>query len=205
MSRCGSNHREKRNSPGSDLHSHKTKPNFTGIRGIYMEENKSLRRQLAKQRPPNAGLEVSNLQWRGGTLMEGPSYSFPSAPPDNNFLNASSLEQSSLHREMATHSSVLAWRIPGTEEPGRRPSMGSRRVGHDWSDLAAAYTEANNRFLKKSLLVSSGGQASENCLIVCRQATGDSFLISAFLYYLFCPKRPSPYPSKDIIAERNLG
>ena len=39
---------------------------------------------------------------------------------------------------MATHSSVLAWRIPGTEEPGGWPSMGSHRVGHDWSDLAAA-------------------------------------------------------------------
>ena len=39
---------------------------------------------------------------------------------------------------MATHSSVLAWRIPGTGEPGGLPSMGSRRVGHDWSDLAAA-------------------------------------------------------------------
>ena len=39
---------------------------------------------------------------------------------------------------MATHSSVLAWRIPGTGEPGGVPSMGSHRVGHDWSDLAAA-------------------------------------------------------------------
>ena len=39
---------------------------------------------------------------------------------------------------MATHSSVLAWRIPGTEEPSGLPSMGSHRVGHDWSDLAAA-------------------------------------------------------------------
>ena len=39
---------------------------------------------------------------------------------------------------MATHSSVLAWRIPGTGEPGGPPSMGSHRVGHDWSDLAAA-------------------------------------------------------------------
>ena len=39
---------------------------------------------------------------------------------------------------MATHSSVLAWKIPGTGEPGRLPSMGSHRVGHDWSDLAAA-------------------------------------------------------------------
>ena len=38
---------------------------------------------------------------------------------------------------MATHSSVLAWRIPGTEEPGGLPSMGSHRVGHNWSDLAA--------------------------------------------------------------------
>ena len=34
-------------------------------------------------------------------------------------------------KEMATHSSVLAWRIPGTGEPGRRSSMGSHRVGHD--------------------------------------------------------------------------
>ena len=39
---------------------------------------------------------------------------------------------------MATHSSVLAWRIPGTGDPGGQPSMGSRRVGHDSSDLAAA-------------------------------------------------------------------
>ena len=43
-----------------------------------------------------------------------------------------------LEKEMATHSSVLAWRIPGTGEPDGMPSMGSRRVGHDWSDLAAA-------------------------------------------------------------------
>ena len=39
---------------------------------------------------------------------------------------------------MATHSSVLAWRIPGIGEPGGLPSMGSHRIGHDWSDLAAA-------------------------------------------------------------------
>ena len=43
-----------------------------------------------------------------------------------------------LEKAMATHSSVLAWRIPGTGETGRLPSMGSHRVGHDWSDLAAA-------------------------------------------------------------------
>ena len=45
---------------------------------------------------------------------------------------------SGVEKEMATHSSVLAWRIPGTEEPGGLPSMGLHRVGHDWSDLAAA-------------------------------------------------------------------
>ena len=41
-------------------------------------------------------------------------------------------------KAMAPHSSVLAWRIPGTGEPGGLPSMGSHRVGHDWSDLATA-------------------------------------------------------------------
>ena len=43
-----------------------------------------------------------------------------------------------LEKEMATHSSVLAWRIPGTGEPGGLLSMGLHRVGHNWSDLAAA-------------------------------------------------------------------
>ena len=43
---------------------------------------------------------------------------------------------------MATHSSVLAWRIPGTAEPGGLPSMGSHRVGHNRSDLAAVAAAA---------------------------------------------------------------
>ena len=43
-----------------------------------------------------------------------------------------------LEKETATHSSVLAWRIPGMGEPGGLLSMGSQRVGHDWSDLAVA-------------------------------------------------------------------
>ena len=43
-----------------------------------------------------------------------------------------------LEKEMATHSSVLAWRTPGMVEPGGLPSMGSHRVRHDWSDSAAA-------------------------------------------------------------------
>ena len=43
-----------------------------------------------------------------------------------------------LEKEMAAHSSVLAWRILGTEDPGGLPSMESHRVGHDWSDFAVA-------------------------------------------------------------------
>ena len=64
---------------------------------------------------------------------------------------------------MATHSSALAWRIPGTGEPGGLPSMGSHRVGHESSDLAAAagtifIFEANDhfklpRFLSCSLIL----------------------------------------------------
>ena len=46
---------------------------------------------------------------------------------------------------MATHSSVLAWRIAGTGEPGGLPSMGSHSVGHDLSDLAAAVAVARCR------------------------------------------------------------
>ena len=40
-------------------------------------------------------------------------------------------QENPLEKELATHSSVLAWRIPGMEEPGGLPSMGSHRVGHD--------------------------------------------------------------------------
>ena len=49
---------------------------------------------------------------------------------------------------MATHSSVLAWRIPGTGKPAGLPSMGSHRVGHDWSDLAAAAAAATASDMK---------------------------------------------------------
>ena len=48
----------------------------------------------------------------------------------------------SLEKETAAHSSVLAWRIPGTEERGGLLSMGSHRVGHNWSDLAAVAVAA---------------------------------------------------------------
>ena len=54
-----------------------------------------------------------------------------------------------LEEEMATHSSILAWRIPGTGQPDGLPSVGLHRVGHDWSDLAAA--EAAAKYTKAVL------------------------------------------------------
>ena len=47
-------------------------------------------------------------------------------------------QEDTLEKGIATHSSIHAWRLPGMGEPGGLPSMGLHRVGHDWSDLAAA-------------------------------------------------------------------
>ena len=57
-----------------------------------------------------------------------------------------------LEKEMATHSSVLAWRIPGTGEPGGLLSMGSHSVRHDWSDLAAAAAAAVIQYIPTGYL-----------------------------------------------------
>ena len=56
---------------------------------------------------------------------------------------------------MATHISVLAWRIPGTAEPVGLPFMGSHRVGHDWSDLAAAAAATAATGTNKNCLMKS--------------------------------------------------
>ena len=66
-----------------------------------------------------------------------------------------------LEKAMAPHSSTLAWKIPCTEDPGRLQSMGSRRVGHNWSNLAAAtaarawYLEGHGDPLQYSCLENS--------------------------------------------------
>ena len=67
-----------------------------------------------------------------------------------------------LEKEMAVHSSVLAWRIPGTGEPGGLPSMGSHRVGPDYSDLAAAAAAAA---LYRLVYYVSCGRIAECCLV----------------------------------------
>ena len=60
------------------------------------------------------------------------------AHPTLPFPSLSSSRTHALEKEMATHSNILAWRIPGMEEPDGLPSTGSHRVRHDWWGLAAA-------------------------------------------------------------------
>ena len=65
-----------------------------------------------------------------------------------------------LEKEMATHSGVLAWRIPGTAEPGGLPSMGSHRVRHNWSNLAAVAAAWDSDILKMECSVNEKAKGS---------------------------------------------
>ena len=90
------------------------------------------------------GVPILTISWSLLKLIESvmlPNHLFLCRPL---LLLPSSIRvfSSELEKEMATHSSVLAWRIPGTGEPGVLPSMGSHRVGHNWSDLATAAAAA---------------------------------------------------------------
>ena len=58
-------------------------------------------------------------------------------------------QEDPLEKEMATHSSILAWKIPWTEEPGRLQSMGLQRVGHDWATSLSLYTVVGPYILKR--------------------------------------------------------
>ena len=55
-------------------------------------------------------------------------------------------QEDPLEKEIATYSSILAWRIPWTEEPGGLQSLKSQRIGHDWSDLAQHSTHTGILF-----------------------------------------------------------
>ena len=57
-----------------------------------------------------------------------------------------------LEDDMATHSNILAWRIPWTEKPGRLQSIGSQRVGHDWNNLAHSCSFCIFFFFKEEIL-----------------------------------------------------
>ena len=65
-----------------------------------------------------------------------------------------------LEKEMAPHSSIRAWKIPWTEEPGRLQSMGSRRVGHDWATFTLLYARAARGCVRPPLY----GSTAASCL-----------------------------------------
>ena len=78
---------------------------------------------------------------------------------------------------MATHPSVLAWRIPGTGEPDGLPSMGSYKVGHDWSNLAAAciwYTVVCIFVYMGTYLAAATAKSLQSCPTLCDPIDGGS-------------------------------
>ena len=99
-----------------------------------------------------------------------------------------------LEKEMATHSSVLAWRIPGTGEPGGLPSMGSHRVGHDWSDAAAAAAAAAALSSEVPTKPCPGTEQPKSCL------TPPSSLPSLIPYtcFVFQPICTPPVPEDTL-------
>ena len=100
---------------------------YTSTRNKYGEGNGNLLQYSCLENPMDRGAwwaAVHGVAWSWTRLSDFTfTFHFPA-----------------LEKEMATHSSVLAWRIPETGEPGGLPSMGSHRVGHGWRDLAAAGT-----------------------------------------------------------------
>ena len=76
-----------------------------------------------------------------------------------------------LEEDMATHSSILAWRIPWTEEPGRLQSMGSQRVGHDWSNLACTHMFSSVQFSCSVMSDSLRPHESQNARPHCSSPT----------------------------------
>ena len=80
---------------------------------------------------------------------------------------------------MATHSSVLAWRIPGTGEPGGLPSMGSHRVGHDCSNLAVLTQGSNPSLLHLQVDSSPTEPLGKLCVT---EAGGNYAIIYIYIY-----------------------
>ena len=72
-----------------------------------------------------------------------------------------------LEKEMATHSSIPAWRIPGMEEPGRLQSMGSQRVGHDWATSLHLYTSFWRRQWPPTPVLLPGKSHGQRSLVGC--------------------------------------
>ena len=97
-------------------------------------------------------------------------------------------QEDPLEEGMATHSSILAWRIPWTEEPGGLQSMGSQRVGHIWSD-----DSARRRFLLLERILTSQRLNSSNSHA--EFTHGYFHMYSAFLIHNILSSMPSVFLS----------
>ena len=98
---------------------------WTRVSWIAREDNSTLLQYSCLENPMDGGA------WQAAVHGVAKSHT-----PLSNFTFTFHFH--ALEKEITTHSSVLAWRIPGMREPGGLLSMGLHRVGHDWSDLAAA-------------------------------------------------------------------
>ena len=86
---------------------------------------------------------------------------------------------------MAPHSSILALRIPGMREPGGLPSMGSHRVGYDWSDLAAAAAAGGKKSTSVGSLNPQEEMKTRNGKNVGNYKRLNEYTLSFFFYYFF--------------------
>ena len=113
-----------------------------------------------------------------------------------------------LEKEMAIHSNVLAWRIPGTGEPGGLPSLGSHRVRHDWSNLAVV---AEFHLEDEKVLEVDGGDGNRtvwiylplNCILKSSLKMVNSMYVLPHTHvHTHRPKAQSPFSSLPYVASR---
>ena len=97
---------------------------------FFAVQRASLVAQLVKS-PPAMQENLGSIPGLGRSPGEGKGYPFKFSWGLGLPCCSAGKESAHMEKEMATHSSVLAWRIPGTAEPGGLPSMRSHRVGHD--------------------------------------------------------------------------
>ena len=95
-----------------------TSPNYSGLYSTWGEGNGNPLQYSCLENPMDGGAWKAAVHGVAKSRAQLSDFTF-------------TFHFHALEKEMATHSSVLAWRIPGTVEPGGLPSMGSHRVGHD--------------------------------------------------------------------------
>ena len=109
----------------------------------------------------------------------------------------------SLEENMATHSSILAWTVPWTEELGGLPSIWSQRVGHDWGDLACPHTKYSIEYAlweKSGYIISKVSLVSEILIPWTYKAPSSAYFLVAWLVLLY--SKPLAY--MDILSHSHF-